>query len=303
MGGPPGRAHRHGAQPQLSAGILGGAPPPPESAAPGDGVEPLPATARQALRAELGRAFAAPYETPIVVAVNGLLMAAAWFWLPVGLQDWLFTLHGPLAFPVVLATWMFADVPATNVLGDDARRVGTALGDPAQLRRLVYAKNAVLWLLAAPVCALIALGIGIVHRHWAAAAVTVVGILTIPLGSLGVAAWFGIRFPYHPLPLATRWRHRRPWRRMVVRWLTVVTVPYGLVPLVTTVLAGPALLLWYRTSGHWQHRIPDGSLAVGVAVTVVVAAAAFVGGHRVGLRLIEGRRVQLADYLAHPERG
>ena len=48
-----------------------------------------------------------------MVAVNGLLMAGAWFLLPRG---WLFTLQSALAFPVVLSSWMYADVPATNVL-------------------------------------------------------------------------------------------------------------------------------------------------------------------------------------------
>ena len=40
-------------------------------------------------------------KVPIVVAVNGLLMAGAWFLLPRG---WLFTLQSALAFPVVLSS-------------------------------------------------------------------------------------------------------------------------------------------------------------------------------------------------------
>ena len=69
----------------------------------------------------------------MVVAVNGVLVTAAWLWLPLPLQDLVFTLHGALAFPVVLATWMLADVPATNVLGSDADRVLATLDDPAGL--------------------------------------------------------------------------------------------------------------------------------------------------------------------------
>ena len=39
----------------------------------------LPGTFRAAVAAEMGQAFSPPYQVPIVVAVNGLLMAGAWF--------------------------------------------------------------------------------------------------------------------------------------------------------------------------------------------------------------------------------
>ena len=53
----------------------------------------------------------------------------------------MFTLHGSLAFALVLAAWMYADVPATNVLAPDRQRVMAAIDDPVLLRRLLYAKN------------------------------------------------------------------------------------------------------------------------------------------------------------------
>ena len=40
---------------------------------------PLPSSLRQAVWIELGRASHAPYEAPIVVAVNGVLMTGLWF--------------------------------------------------------------------------------------------------------------------------------------------------------------------------------------------------------------------------------
>jgi hypothetical protein len=43
-----------------------------------------PSAFRAALAAEIGQAFSPPYQVPIVVAVNGLLMAGAWFLLPRG---------------------------------------------------------------------------------------------------------------------------------------------------------------------------------------------------------------------------
>jgi hypothetical protein len=263
----------------------------------------LPSTFPDAFRAELRRAFRPPYEDPAVVVLNGALVTAAWLWLPLTLQDLLFTLHGALAFPVVLATWMLADVPATNVLGTDAERTLAAIDDPAALRRLILAKNAVLWLLVAPVSSLVAIGIGIDRDRWSTTAITVVGILVVPIGSLGIAAWLGIYFPYHPLALADRWAHRRPFGRMVIRWVTLLLLPYAIVPAITTLVALPAFAVWYHSGIHFQDRIPDDQLAGGVGLTVVFSTVAFVLGHRHGLRLIHRRRDRLIEYLSHPELG
>src|SRR5271165_2659660 len=79
---------------------------------------------------EFGRAFHPPYEVPIVIAVNGVLMAGLWFLAPKAWDNALFSLHGTLAFPLLLAGWMIRDVPATNVLGPDHRRTRVALDDP-----------------------------------------------------------------------------------------------------------------------------------------------------------------------------
>ncbi len=45
----------------------------------------MPETFRAAVAAEMGQAFSPPYQVPSVVAVNGLLMAGAWFLLPRGM--------------------------------------------------------------------------------------------------------------------------------------------------------------------------------------------------------------------------
>jgi len=74
---------------------------------------------------------------------------------------------------MVLAGWMISDVPAAKVMALDAERMMLALEDPATFRRLLYAKNIALWALVAPVCSLLALGIG-VNNH--------------PLADLGVSS-------------------------------------------------------------------------------------------------------------------
>ena len=121
----------------------------------------LPRTFGDAVRAEFGRSLRPPYATLSTVAANGAFMSLAWFFLPTGLKDDTFTLHGSLAFALVLAAWMYSDVPATNVLAPDRQRVMAAIDDPVMLRRLLYAKNIVVWTFITPGCAVIALAAGI----------------------------------------------------------------------------------------------------------------------------------------------
>ncbi len=191
----------------------------------------LPPSLGAALGWELREAFRPPFADLLVVAFNAALMCVAWFLLPTSWQNWLFTLHGPLAFAMVLAGWMYSDVPATNVLAPDSRRVLAALDDPAMLRRLLYAKNLTLWCLVAPFCTVVAVIIGWVHHDWPPTLVSVTAIAVVPFGTLGVSACVGIRWPYHPRELRFRWEHRREWRHMIVRWIALVLTPYGLVPL------------------------------------------------------------------------
>ncbi len=61
---------------------------------PDGDVVSLPRTFRDAVRAEFGRALRPPYATLSTVAANGAFMSVAWFFLPRGLKDDTFTLHG-----------------------------------------------------------------------------------------------------------------------------------------------------------------------------------------------------------------
>jgi hypothetical protein len=264
----------------------------------------LPVNLPQAVRAEVRRALHPPYETPTVVAANGVLMAACWTLLPSAAVDALFTFHGPLAFAMVLAVWMYSDVPATNLLGGDPARSIAALDDPAVLRRMCYAKNIVLWLLATPLCTLVAIGIGVHEDQWVATALTVLWIVVVPVGALGFAGWLGIWFPYHPLPLRDRWARRRRWRPMLARWAVLVLAPYGVVPLLTAVVTLPSLLLWYALTRQAPgSRLSDAQFGWGLLLAAVPAVVAWLVGHRYGSRLAHRRRERLTGYLADPDRG
>jgi hypothetical protein len=264
----------------------------------------LPATLNQAVRQQIALTLLPPYETLITVAVNAALMSSAWVFLPAGLKDKVFTLHGTLAFALVLAAWMYSDVPATNVLGPDAKRVVAAFDDPVMFRRLLYAKNVVLWMIVTPVCAIVAVIVGLQDHDLLATLYTIVWIGVVPFGILGISSWVGIIFPYHPMPIRYRWEHRRPRRRMLVRWLTLAVTPYGLVPLLAVVLMAPSLLLWGFTSAHGlSQKLPDHDLGWGVALACAIAIVCSLGGHRVGGWLAQRRRAKLLEFLADPTRG
>jgi hypothetical protein len=267
-------------------------------------VPTLPATLPAAVRAEFRRALRPPYETPSVVVGNGLLMAACWTLLPASVVSSVFRFHGPLAFALVLATWMYSDVPATNLLGGDAGPSIAALPDPVVLRRMWYAKNLVLWALVTPLCTLVAIGIGIYDNQLVTTALTVVWIATVPLGALGFSSWVGVWFPYHVLPLRYRWERRSRWWRMLGRWMVLLLTPYAVVPLLTVVLTLPSVLLWTAVApGEQRSRISDAQFAWGLLVAAALAVAAWIVGHRYGPLLAHRRREWLTGFLGDPERG
>jgi hypothetical protein len=204
---------------------------------------------------------------------------------------------------MVLATWMLADVPATNVLGNDPHRALEVLDEPAALRGLLYAKSVALWLLVCPACAIVALIVGAVTGDRPEAALIAIWILLVPAGTLGFSSWLGIYWPYHPRPLDWRWQHRRRGRRTTLRWLTLILAPYGVVPLIEVVVLVPALVVWLATGGEPDQAIPDDEFVLIVVASGIVAAAAFVVGHRTAARIAVRRRDDLRAYLADPDRG
>ena len=263
----------------------------------------LPGSLREAVGWELRAALHRPFAIPLVVAFNALLMAGAWFLLPVRWQDWLFSLHGPAAFAMVLAFWMYADVPATNVLAPDRERVLAALDEPMMLRRLLYAKNIVLWWFVAPFCAVVAVVIALVDDNWPPVLVTVTAVGVVPFGVLGVAGWIGILWPYHPRELAFRWQHRRQFLHVVVRWLALLLIPYGVVPALGVVVLAPSMLLWRMLAGGHVVRPPTDHFVGGVLLAALMSLAAFWAGYAVSMRLVRRRRDDLRAYLGDPDRG
>jgi len=258
----------------------------------------------QAVRDEVTRVLHPPFETLITVALNAALMSSAWFFLPPHLFDELFSLHGSLAFAFVLSSWMYSDVPATNVLAPDGIRVLAAIDQPRTLRRLLLAKATVLWCIVAPVCLLISFIMGAGSSDRIAAVYSAIAIGIVPFGVLSVSAWLGILFPYHPMPIRYRWSQRRRWKPMLLRCGSLVLLPYALVPGLTAVFLAPSLLIWGVTSpSGLTKKLPDNDVGLGIALACAIAVAAVYVGHHVSLRLIARRRDRLIAYLSDPTLG
>jgi hypothetical protein len=281
----------------------------------------MPDSLWAAVRAEMAQALCPPFIVPTTVVANAFLMAGAWFLLP---RDWFFTVTSPLAFPMVLASWMYSDVPATNVLAPDRIRVMAAVDDPRMLNRLLAAKAAVLWLFVAPFCSLLAVVTAVRHHEPLMIAAAILAICVVPVACLPVAALVGIRWPYHPLQLRYRWDHRQPFGRMVVRWTCLVLVPYVLVPALALLMAVPALVVIIRahqgnstvvgfvnsfTETIGIHvdvggrPLSTAMFVLAVGITCGVAVLTWMVGRWADLRLIRRRRAALEAWLSDPTQG
>jgi hypothetical protein len=253
-----------------------------------------------AFRAECRWTLRPPFSTPIAIATNGLLMVTAWFLLP---RSWLFHYTNTPAFPLALASWMYSDVSATNVLTGDASRTARSLNDADALLTMLRAKSFVLWLLVAPICTVLTLFIDFGEHRWYLAVATILAVAIVPFGSLGIAGWVGVRFPYHARPLRWRWEHRQQ-RSSTLRWLALVFTPYWLVPGLTLLILSPTLLLWTVMSpDHNLFRVTIGWFSTGIVLACLVAGLSWGFGHRAAVRCAIRRRAQLAEYLTEPHRG
>jgi hypothetical protein len=246
--------------------------------------------------------FRPPWEVPAALIGNALLMTAAWFLLPPRVHDWLFALHGQLAFPVLLATWMLADTPSTNVVGHDRRTALSVLTDGAAFRTWLTARCLVLASLVGPPCALVALVMGVQGEDPVKVVAACVVLAILPLGVLPVAAWLGLVFPYNLRPLRWRWEHRSD-RRTTVRWGVLLVVPYLVVPAIAAAVILPSVVAALWLFGAPEHQLMQPQFVADALM--ICATALLVGwfGLLVAGRLRQRRHDRLTTYLLDSDAG
>jgi hypothetical protein len=245
-----------------------------------------------------------PHNELLSVAGNAALVCIAWFLLPNGLKTWLFSRRSPQAFPVVLSAWILADVPATNVLGVDRVAAVAALRDMAAFRRFLWAKQLVLTALVVPICLLAALLVGTGGGRGGLLAFICFAVIASPFGTLAVACWLGIVFPYHPQSLRWRWQHRGNVFA-TGRWLGLILLPYAIVPFLAGLIIAPGVAILRASSPvHQGLRHPHALAVIAACIVVaIIAAGLTVIGHRTAVWLARARRSQLLTYLGNPNRG
>jgi hypothetical protein len=255
------------------------------------------------LRADLGvelrRILRSPWDDLVAVGINAVLVVVLWLLLPQAWKDWLFSLQGPVAFAVVLESWMLADVPTTNMIGKDIEAMVPALADPRRLRRLLRAKSVVLALIVGIPCAIVSLVIGFYDDIPTRGLFVALVLLALPFGTSTIAAWLGMVAPYRPLPMRWRWEHRRPWRQ-TLRWVALLTVPYVWVPFVSCVLLLPAIVVGILVGRTEEGLMTGAATVAATAVACVLSAVAFPIGLRVSGRLAASRRDRIRALLAEP---
>jgi hypothetical protein len=257
-----------------------------------------------AVMAEYRRILTERRDDLVAVSCNALLVTSCWFLLPDKIVNWLFTLHGALAFPYFLEMWMLGDTPATNVAGRDAVRALAQLHDPAALRLWLRAKHLVLASIVGPIAAIVAVIIGIVQDRYDMAAAVAITLLFLPLGVLSIASWVGLWVPYHPRKLLWRWEHRADWRAALLRWIVLVLLPFLVVPIIALVLLIPTLTIWLIAhQGHPPHDIPPAGLWLGTVVSVAVSLIVFGWAPGVAVKIARRRYDRLHGYLSDPEYG
>jgi len=254
------------------------------------------------LRRELRRVAREPGDDVWALVINGLLVCAGWLVLPAAARAWLFTLQGPIAFAVVLETWMLSDVPSTNPLANDAAATVAALPDRGALEHLIRVKTVALAVLIGPVSAAACLVIAVLQGRYAAGVALAIVLLVLPFGVVPLAAGLGTLLPYHPRALRWRWSNRRPWRR-TVRWGVLIVAPYVVVPVIAVVFVLPSLLLGLWSDHGSRDWLSGWQLVLTTGLSCLLIACAFALAPRLIAGLAGRRATALQAYLSDVDRG
>lgn len=243
------------------------------------------------VRAELRYNFRPPFEVLSVVIINVGLALGAWFFIN---PDVVLNNAALIFLPIALASWAYADVPATNLLGSRAEQILPRMDDGAHIRRVMTVENIGLWVLISPGCLLLSLGLmPSQHRPLMSIAIAL-AVLSLPFVYLGLAAIVAPLLPFHPMPWRERLRRRDTW----LRYGLAITIAYfALTWPAAMISVTPALFVLRYVGQEPVHYL--------VAAILITPWSLLVW--RFGLHLstwISRRRSRwLHEFLADPSRG
>jgi hypothetical protein len=245
---------------------------------------------RVTVRAELRKVFRPPFAVLQVVAFNMALVLFCW--LVLGPQT-ITRLSGVIFLPAVLASWAYADVPATNLYGVNPDAALAVLDDPVELRRLIGVRNVVLWMVVSPFTADLAIVLAWDMDAWQTGIMVGAIVLGLPMGFFGATSLMAPLLPYHELPMQVRWQRRDTW----VRWAVAVVMPYFLINPAALILLAPGYLLY--------HAFGEASWATIPAILLISAWTWWFRRITVNhtLRLTARRLEWLREFLPDPARG
>jgi hypothetical protein len=235
--------------------------------------------------------FRPPFEVLSVVIINIGLALGAWFFI----NPDIVLNHTALVFlPIALASWAYADVPATNLFGARAEQVLERMDRPVQIRRIMTVENIGLWILISPGCLLLSLGL-LPGQHEPIISIAIcVAVLSMPLAYLGLAAIMAPLLPFHPLPWRERVRRRDTW----LRYSLAITIAYfG--------LTWPASILAVTPAAYILRYVGQEPVHYLIAAVLVTPWCIFLwrAGLHISTWIARRRGPWLHDVLADPERG
>lgn len=244
---------------------------------------PLPA----AVLAEIRWAFTPP-RTWLMGVLANLVLAALWLAVqpltPHGRhQDWV------VLVGTYFSSFILADVTTTNIFGADHYRVRRGLADGVPLWRIILVKDLTLVALVG----LPTLGAAMALTLWFEKPARLA--VTIPTVAVPIVSWIGIGnlvsvlLPVTAEPLIRRWR-RRGNRRVILIWLTALTLPYALCYVADPVDGVGHRVLWREAPamiGRIFGRDTKSFVHLGIAVGVwlVATGVALLIARRRGLRM------------------
>jgi hypothetical protein len=247
-------------------------------------------TLGQRVRANLADEARPPFELMQAVLFNLVLVLGGWFLLgPTTVSRF----SSLVMLPAAIASWVFSDVPATNLYGSRPETARAVLDEPRELRRFILARNLTLWILVAPATALLALILARSTDSWLAGIVVAATVLCLPMGFFGLASTMAPLLPYHAIPLRERWHRRDTWRR----WLMSLVSPYVLMAPASIALLAPGALIMV-TMGR-----TDAAAALAILVVAVWTWVFRRLTVNWTLRITADRRDRLEEFLTDPARG